>query len=81
MDPLSGVASVIAVIDVGSKVLKLCSQYYTTVKDAKDDIGRLKTAQTILQDILREVQQMPNEAENGHTSAVRGTSALQEVER
>ncbi|KAF1935622.1 hypothetical protein EJ02DRAFT_324548, partial [Clathrospora elynae] len=42
MDVLSGTASVIAVIDVSAKITALCSQYFIAVKDAKNDIERIK---------------------------------------
>lgn len=43
MDPLSGAASVIAVIQLSSTVLDLCKQYISKVKKAKEDIQRLNT--------------------------------------
>ena len=41
MDDLSAAASVIAVIDISTKVASLCYQYSVAVKDAKEDIERL----------------------------------------
>jgi hypothetical protein len=42
MDGLSGAASVIAVIDISAKITAACYQYYTAVKNAKDDIERMQ---------------------------------------
>jgi hypothetical protein len=42
MDGLSGAASVIAVIDMSAKITALCFQYSIAVKDAKNDIERIK---------------------------------------
>lgn len=41
-------ASIIAVIDLSAKVTSWCSEYYANVKNAKDDIDRLR----------REIQQL-----------------------
>ncbi|KAI1669654.1 hypothetical protein L13192_07113 [Pyrenophora tritici-repentis] len=42
MDGLSGAATVIAVTDISAKITAACYQYYTAVKDAKDDIERVQ---------------------------------------
>ncbi|KAH5436513.1 hypothetical protein HBI47_072820 [Parastagonospora nodorum] len=42
MDGLSGAASVIAVIDISAKIASLCYQYSVAVKDAKNDVERIK---------------------------------------
>jgi hypothetical protein len=42
MNGLSGAASVIAVIDISAKIIALCFQYSIAVKDAKNDIERIK---------------------------------------
>jgi hypothetical protein len=42
MDGLSGAASVIAVIDMSAKIASLCFQYTMAVKDAKNDVERIK---------------------------------------
>ncbi|KAI1593030.1 WD40 repeat [Pyrenophora tritici-repentis] len=42
MDGLSGAASVIAVIDITAKIASLCFQYSMAVRDAKNDIERIK---------------------------------------
>jgi Fungal N-terminal domain of STAND proteins len=43
MDPLSGAASVIAVVELSSTVLDLCRNYISKVKKAKEDIQRLSS--------------------------------------
>lgn len=42
MEPLSGAASVIAVIQISQAVASLCFQYLRNVKNAKSDIERLQ---------------------------------------
>ena len=42
MDGLSGAASIIAVVDISTKVASPCFQYSLAVKDAKNDITRLQ---------------------------------------
>ncbi|KAL5374570.1 hypothetical protein DPSP01_011849 [Paraphaeosphaeria sporulosa] len=58
MDSLSGAASVIAVIDISTKVASLCLQYSTEVKHAKGDIERLhqKVGETKI--VLGKLQQL-----------------------
>jgi hypothetical protein len=52
MDPLSAAASVIAVVQITSKVFDLCTNYYIHAKQAQDDIRRLKQEVNTLQDVL-----------------------------
>ena len=49
-------ASIITVVDVSTKVGKLCFQYYQGVKGAKDDIARLRKETTQINDVLTEVK-------------------------
>lgn len=55
MDPLSGAASVIAVVQLADRVLTLCGNYVAAVKDARKDIERLRTEVTSLQRVLQKV--------------------------
>ncbi|KAF7894700.1 uncharacterized protein EAF01_010150 [Botrytis porri] len=48
-------SSVIAVIDLSVKVASRCSEYYTNVKNARDDIGRLQRKAQGLKAILERV--------------------------
>ncbi|TEY39704.1 hypothetical protein BOTCAL_0453g00080 [Botryotinia calthae] len=50
------VSSVIAVIDLSVKVASRCSEYYTNVKNARDDIGRLQSEAQELEAILERVR-------------------------
>jgi len=56
MDPVSGAASVIAVVQVAGKVWSLCWKYYSDAKDAKPDIDRLMSYVLALQDLFQRVQ-------------------------
>lgn len=58
MDDLSGAASVIAVIDISTKIASLCFQYSVAVKDAKKDIDRIGSKVTDLKGVLGEVKQL-----------------------
>lgn len=52
MDPLSAVASVIAVVQISSKLFGLCQDYYLDAKHARQDVERLRGEATSLQDVL-----------------------------
>jgi len=58
MDGLSGAASVIAVVDMSTKVASLCFQYSVAVKDAKGDIERLQKKVTDIKTVVQEVQKL-----------------------
>lgn len=58
MDGLSGVASVIAVIDISAKIASLCFQYSVAVKDAENDIEHLQKKVADLKDVLGEMKQL-----------------------
>ena len=58
MDGVSGAASVIAVVDLSAKVVSLCSQYYTTVKNAKADIEQLQEEINRLDITLKDTQRL-----------------------
>ena len=55
MDGLSAAASVIAVIQISGRVFDLCRTYYLEVRDAREDIKRLRDEVTTLQDVLTNV--------------------------
>ena len=57
MDGLSGVASIIAVIDISAKVAALCLQYASAVKDASNDIQRLQKKVEDVRSILEALEQ------------------------
>ncbi|RPB27269.1 hypothetical protein L211DRAFT_765381, partial [Terfezia boudieri ATCC MYA-4762] len=56
MDPLSGAASVIAVVQVAGQVWSLCWKYYSDAKNAKSDIERLMGNVEALQNLFQRVQ-------------------------
>jgi len=58
MDPLSGAASVIAVVQISKEILTLCGKYALDVKDAKDDIDRLSSEIMALRDVLNTVNDL-----------------------
>ncbi|KAJ8067013.1 hypothetical protein OCU04_004393 [Sclerotinia nivalis] len=57
-EALGIVSSVIAVIDLSVKVASRCSEYYTNVKNARDDIGRLQSEAQGLKAILERVRSL-----------------------
>ncbi|KAF1937526.1 hypothetical protein EJ02DRAFT_515146 [Clathrospora elynae] len=58
MDGLSGAASVIAVIDMSAKITALCFQYSIAVKDAKNDIERIKKKVGDIKRILESIKEL-----------------------
>jgi predicted translin family RNA/ssDNA-binding protein len=58
MDGLSGAASVIAVIDLSAKITALCFQYSIAVKDAKNDIERIKKEVDDIERILKSIKRL-----------------------
>jgi hypothetical protein len=61
MDPLSGVASVIAVIQITDRVVSLCSKCLKDVKDAKSNIERLLGELGSLKVVLEGAQRLLEE--------------------
>jgi hypothetical protein len=60
MDGFSAAASVIAVIQISAQIFDLCRTYYLNVKDAREDIQRLRNEVNSLQDILVNVVDLAN---------------------
>ena len=58
MDGLSAATSVVAVINISAKVATLCFQYSAAVKDAKEDIERLKKKVVDIKGVLEEWEQL-----------------------
>jgi hypothetical protein len=52
MEPLSGAASVIAVIQLTGKIVEICGGYINKVKNAKQDILRLQQETSGLTNVL-----------------------------
>ena len=59
-EALGLVANVIAVVELSAKVASLCFEYYTNVKNARDDIARLRREADGLKVILKLVQSLLN---------------------
>ncbi|KAI1013595.1 hypothetical protein LB504_013201 [Fusarium proliferatum] len=55
-EALGVASSVIAVVDLSAKVFSLCLQYSREVKNAKDDIERLRKEVTAFQDTIKKLQ-------------------------
>ncbi|KAI7762677.1 hypothetical protein LZL87_014165 [Fusarium oxysporum] len=55
-EALGVASSVIAVVDLSAKVFSLCLQYSREVKNAKDDIERLREEVTAFQDTTKKLQ-------------------------
>ncbi|KAM0550669.1 hypothetical protein ACHAPJ_008732 [Fusarium lateritium] len=60
MEGLGAAASVIAVVDISTKILKICSQYAKEVKEARDEIKRIREEVADLQRLATEVNQLIN---------------------
>lgn len=58
MDALSGVVSVIAVVQATEQILSLLIKYYSEVKDAEPEINRLRNEIIGSQQVLRQVQEL-----------------------
>lgn len=58
MEGLSGAASVIAVIEVSAKIISLCFQYSTAVKNSIKDIERLQKKVSNIKDVFEQVEQL-----------------------
>lgn len=58
MDSLSGVASAIAVIKISAKIISLCLQYSTTVKESRKDIECLQRKMSNIKNVFGQVEQL-----------------------
>jgi predicted nucleic acid-binding Zn-ribbon protein len=58
MDGLSGAASVIAVIDLSAKITALCSQYIAAVKDAKNDVERIRKKVGDIKQVVESIEKL-----------------------
>ncbi|RAQ98842.1 vegetative incompatibility protein HET-E-1 [Stemphylium lycopersici] len=75
MDGLSGAASVIAVIDISAKIASLCYQYSVAVKDAKDDIERVRRKVSDITHILEKTKQLLDSQDKTRLSTTQGLSS------
>jgi hypothetical protein len=58
MDPLSGAASVIAVIQLTGGIVQICGKYLNNVKNATQDIQRLQEKITALAQVLQSLDEL-----------------------
>jgi hypothetical protein len=58
MDGLPGAASVVAVTDMSAKIASLCFQYTMAVKDAKNDVERIKKKVGDVRRVLEDVKKL-----------------------
>jgi hypothetical protein len=72
MDGLSGAASVIAVVDISAKIVSLCYQYFVAVKDAKDDIERVRRKVSDITHILEKITQLLDNQNKTRLSTAQG---------
>ncbi|KAI9667819.1 MAG: hypothetical protein M1821_000638 [Bathelium mastoideum] len=68
MDGLSSAASIIAVIDISAKIISLCSQYFSAVKKAKNDIERVQRKLGDIKHILEMIKQLLDKQETTRLS-------------
>jgi hypothetical protein len=59
-EALGLVANVISVVELSAKVASLCFEYYTNVKNARDDIARFRREADGLKVVLKQVQSLLN---------------------
>ena len=74
MDGLSGAASVIAVVNISAKIVSFCYQYSVAVKDAKDDIERVRRKVSDIAQILEKIKQLLNNQDKTQLSTTQGLS-------
>jgi hypothetical protein len=61
MDGLSGAASIVAIVDISTKIISLCFQYSVAVKDAKPDIKRVQRRVGEMKSVLEKAQHLVDE--------------------
>lgn len=86
MEGLAVAASVIAVIDVSAKLVALCRDCFSEVKEAKKDIQRFRTEVTTLENILIDLRDLVDTADGNKlpvldTSLKQCQSTLEELVR
>ncbi|EON63738.1 hypothetical protein W97_02966 [Coniosporium apollinis CBS 100218] len=69
MEPLGVTANIIAIVDLSAKIASLCVQYSLAVKDAKNDIERLRGEVNSVADVLREVERLLHRPDSAQLSA------------
>ncbi|MCJ1404118.1 hypothetical protein MMC11_007343 [Xylographa trunciseda] len=77
MDPLSGTASVIAVLQLASSVLSACYRYQDKVRHAKKDILYLADELESLRNVLKSLKKIEDDEDEGskHRETVKASTA------
>ena len=75
MDGLSAAASILAVIEISAKVSSLCFQYSVAVKDAKEDVERLKKKIADIEGVLRHLRQLLDQPDHSRVPVTRQLAA------
>ncbi len=76
MDPISIIASIIAVIQLSGKVISLCYDYRTGVKSAPKDATRITDEITSLCHVLEQLLKIAEAEEATHTSRLPALQSL-----
>ncbi|KAF5855116.1 hypothetical protein ETB97_010035 [Aspergillus alliaceus] len=58
MDPLSGAASVIAVVQLTDRIVQICGKYLNSVRNAKEDIQQFQLEIVALTQVLRSLNEL-----------------------
>jgi hypothetical protein len=69
MDPLSGAASVIAVIQLTGVILQICGKYLNSVKSAKQDIQCFQEKVAALSQVLHSLDELIRESDGNKLTA------------
>lgn len=85
MDGLSAAGSVIAIIDISAKITSLCFQYSKGVKDATNDIERVRRKIADITYILEKIKQLLDGQGQAHLPTTHGlfdslSQCLQDLE-
>lgn len=78
MDPLSLAASVFAVIQISSKVIKLCYNYQGVARGASEDANRIASNVSSLQGVLHHLLKLATEEEQNGSSRLPALKELTE---
>ena len=70
MDPLSGAASVIAVVQLTGSIIQICGKYISNVKNATQDIRRLEEKIAALANVLQSLDELLR-GSNGKITALK----------
>ncbi|KAJ5151368.1 uncharacterized protein N7482_010620 [Penicillium canariense] len=72
MDPLSGAASVIAVIQLTGSIVQICGQYLNNVKNARRDIQRFQEQVAALANVLQSLDELTRGSNGKQLTATQG---------